>query len=224
MDLHAMKLVSHLMLVAAMSVSPVAFARQGAAPSAAELAAGVQRRYASVRDFTADFTHVYQGGVLRQKTTERGTLAIKKPGRMRWIYTAPEKKEFVSDGTKIYSYIPADRQVIVGDVPAGGGDTTAALFLAGRGDLTKDFTAAIEGQTAGSYRLKLTPKRRQQEFDTLTIQVRKDTLQIESLVARDRQGGTSTFTFTNLKENVGLPDSRFVFKMPRGVQVVRSGA
>lgn len=207
--------------LAVASASAVAHAQNG--PSPAELAAGVQRRYATVRDFTASFTHTYQGGVLRQKTSERGTLMIKKPGRMRWTYTAPEKKEFVSDGTKLYSYMPADRQVIVSDLPAGGGETTAALFLAGRGDLTKDFTATLDGQTATSYRLKLTPRKRQQEFDTLIVQVRKDTLQIESLVAQDRQGGTSTFVFSNLKENVGLADSAFVFKTPRGVQVVRSG-
>src|SRR5688500_4579269 len=209
--------------LAAVSAAALVQAQGAAAPSAADLAAGVQRRYASVRDFTADFTHTYQGGVLRQKTTERGSLAVKKPGRMRWTYTAPEKKEFVSDGSKLYSYIPADRQVIVSELPAGGGDTTAALFLAGRGDLTKDFTATVEGQTPNGYRLKLTPKKRQQEFDTLVIQVRKDTLQIEVLVAQDRQGGTSTFNFSNLKENVGLADSRFDFKTPRGVQVVRAG-
>ena len=33
------------------------------------------------------------------------------PGEMRWVYTAPERKEFVSDGVKIYAYFPADRQV-----------------------------------------------------------------------------------------------------------------
>src|SRR5688500_17504376 len=137
--------------LAAVSAAALVQAQGAAAPSAADLAAGIQRRYASVRDFTASFTHAYQGGVLRQKTTERGTLAVKKPGRMRWVYTAPEKKEFVSDGRQIYSYLPADRQVIVSDVPADGGDTTAALFLAGRGDLTRDFTAQIEGQSQTSW-------------------------------------------------------------------------
>ena len=219
-----MKLVTRLAVaLAAVSAAGLVQAQGSGTPSAADLAAGVQRRYATVRDFTADFTHTYQGGVLRQKTTERGSLMVKKPGRMRWTYTAPEKKEFVSDGAKIYSYVPADRQVIVSDMPAGGGDTTAALFLAGRGDLTKDFTAALEGQDASAYRLKLTPKKRQQEFDTLVVHVRKDNLQIASLVAQDRQGGTSTFVFSNLKENVGLGDDKFVFRTPRGVQVVRSG-
>ena len=57
--------------------------------------------------------------MLRTKTTERGTVVIKRPGRMRWVYTAPERKEFVSDGTKIYAYFPADKQVIVSPAPTG---------------------------------------------------------------------------------------------------------
>lgn len=195
---------------------------QAQAPQAADIAARVQHRYASVRAFSADFTHTYQGGVLRQKTTERGTVVIKKPGRMRWTYTAPEKKEFVSDGRQLYSYLPAEKQVYVSDIPAGGGDTSAALFLAGRGDVTRDFTAQITSQDDASYTLKLTPKARQQEFDTLTLIVDRQSMQIRSLIATDRQGGTSTFLFANMRENVSVPDSTFTFKTPRGVKVVRS--
>ena len=46
-------------------------------------------------------------------------VTVKKPGLMRWIYTNPERKEFVSDGLKMYSYIPEDRQVVVSNVPDG---------------------------------------------------------------------------------------------------------
>lgn len=216
-----MRLMLSAAVALGVSLTPLVHAQS--APSAAELAAGVQKRYASVRDFTADFTQVYEGGVLRQKTTERGTVAVKKPGRMRWTYTAPEKKEFVSDGQKLYAYIPADRQVMVSDVPRGGGETTSALFLAGRGDITRDFTPALEGSAGNTYRLKLTPKRRQQDFEYLIVTVDKSSLRIVGLEALDQQGGRSAFTFTNFKENVGLADSRFVFKTPRGVQVVRAG-
>ena len=66
-----------------------------------DLAKALQARYQNVRDFTADFVQTYRGGVLRTETRERGTVAVKKPGRMRWIYTSPERKEFVSDGQKI---------------------------------------------------------------------------------------------------------------------------
>jgi len=36
----------------------------------------------------------------------------------------------------------------------------------------------------------------------------------------DEQGGKSSFSFTNLKENMGLADKDFAFKIPRGVDVV----
>ena len=45
-------------------------------------------------------------------------------------------------------------------------------------------------------------------------------LQLRMLVTGDKQGGQSTFTFTNMKENVGLSDGEFTFKIPRGVDVV----
>src|SRR5689334_15076451 len=93
--------------LAALLVFPaISLAQAPGRPSADEAARGVQRHYDQVKDFSADFTHTYQGGVLKKTISERGTVQIKKPGRMRWEYTAPERKTFVSDGRKIYSYIP----------------------------------------------------------------------------------------------------------------------
>mgnify|MGYP003694233875 CR=1 FL=1 len=42
-------------------------------------------------------------GSPRLEVVERGTLAIKKPGRMRWEYKEPEHKLFVSDGKQFFS-------------------------------------------------------------------------------------------------------------------------
>src|SRR6267142_2452233 len=114
-----------------------------------ELAAALQRKYDGIKDFSADFTHAYQGGVLRKQITERGRLIVKKPGKMRWDYTAPEQKQFVSDGVKMYSYLPQDKQVFVASVPPDDQATTPALFLAGKGSLTRDFTASLVDAPAG---------------------------------------------------------------------------
>jgi len=40
------------------------------------------------------------------------------------------------------------------------------------------------------------------------------------MITVDPQGGRSVFSFKNLKENVGLADNEFVFRMPRGVDVI----
>jgi outer membrane lipoprotein carrier protein len=192
--------------------------------TAPELAAAVQKKYDAIKDFSADFTHVYQGGVLRKQITERGRLIVKKPGKMRWDYTDPEPKQFVSDGVKMYSYIPQDKQVIVANVPSDAEAPTPTLFLAGKGNVTRDFTPSLvdapAGSPGGTRALKLIPKTRQQDYDWLVLVLDPGTLAIRGLQTVDAQGGKSTFSFANLKENLGLADKAFAFTIPRGVDVV----
>jgi outer membrane lipoprotein carrier protein len=205
--------------------SLVLAAAPSAQSSASEVARQVQSHYDTVKDFSADFTHAYEGGVLRRKTTERGSVLVRKPGRMRWAYTAPEEKLFVSDGVKMYAWVPADRQVTISSLPRGDEASTPILFLVGRGNLVRDFDVAaapsVAGAPAGSYALLLTPRRKVPEYDSLTLVVDRASYVLRMLIARDGQGGTSTFTFTGLKENVNIPDSKFVFTIPRGAEVVQ---
>lgn len=212
-------------LATAWSLAGFSVAAQERSP--ADLARALQQKYATVRDFSADFTHTYTGGVLRKQITEKGRVLIKKPGKMRWDYTVPEVKQFISDGTKLYSYIPADKQVIVGTVPQDDTVSTPALFLSGKGDLTRDFTASAgtlpPALPAGTLALKLVPRTPQPDYDWLVLFVDPATLALRGMQTDDSQGGTSLFTFANLKENVGLADKEFTFRMPRGVDVVTDG-
>jgi outer membrane lipoprotein carrier protein len=196
------------------------------AHTAQELAFALQKRYDGIRDFSADFEHKYRGGVLRRETVERGTLLIKKPGRMRWEYTAPEQKLFISNGSRMYFYVPADKQVTVSPMPDPSTAPTPALFLAGRGNLTRDFDVSLtehpDGVPQGTQALRLVPRTPQAEYDWLVMAVDAKSLTLRALVSVDAQGGTSTFLFTNLKENVTPPDSRFEFEVPRGVDVINA--
>ena len=196
-----------------------------APPPAQEVAAALQKKYDAIRDFTADFVHESEGGLLRKKQTERGFVQVKKPGKMRWDYKAPEPKVFVSDGRRIYLHIPADNQVIVSPVPDQDQATTAVLFLVGKGNLTRDFTVSYaEAGGPDTYALRLQPKLPERDYDWLQIVVDRRTLQIRSLSAADSQGGRSSFQFSNFKENVGLSDKTFAFKIPRGADVTTNGA
>ena len=191
------------------------------------MAAKVQQRYNGIKDMQGDFVQTYEGGVLRTKTTERGTVAIKRPGRMRFTYLKPEKKEFVSDGTRLYTHMVADKQVIVSPAPGPNEGDIPALFLAGQSDLAKDYTptfSALPGAAAGLVMLKLVPKKKSADYESIGIGIDPITLQIQFLTAVDTQGGRSSFAFTNLKENRGLVDKDFEFRIPRGVDVVTNGA
>ena len=213
-------LVTAIALTAALTLRA-----QGEDPVA--LAAKVQQRYNGIKDMQGDFVQTYEGGVLRTKTTEQGTIAIKRPGRMRFTYTKPEKKEFVSDGSRLYTHLVADKQVIVSPAPGPDQGDIPALFLAGQSDLAKDYTptfTALPGAAQGLVTLKLVPRRKSADYESIGIGIDPKTLQILFLTAVDSQGGRSSFTFTNLKENRGLADKDFEFRIPRGVDVVTNGA
>src|SRR5689334_23035351 len=148
-------LVLSLVLTGAVTANAPVIAQTDGRPGADVLAKSLQQRYQGINDFTADFSQSYRGGVLKTRTVEEGTVAVKKPGRMHWIYTKPEKKEFVSDGTRIYFYVPQDRQVMVSDA-ASADSSTSSLFLAGKGDIAHDFTASFaDTPVSGTLALKL---------------------------------------------------------------------
>jgi outer membrane lipoprotein carrier protein len=193
-------------------------------PPAPEVAAALQKKYDRIADFTADFVHEAEGGLLRKKQIESGTVRVKKPGKMRWDYKSPEPKLFLSDGHRIYLHVPADNQVIISPVPEQDQATTAVLFLVGKGNLTRDFTVTYaDGGGPDTYALRLQPKLPERDYDWLQLVVDRRTLQIRTLTAADSQGGRSTFQFSNFKENTGLSDKTFTFKIPRGADVTNNG-
>lgn len=204
------------------SAQPAQTSPQPPPLSAADLASRIQARYDTVKDFRSDFTQTGKGGFLRGGTEARGEVLVKKPDRMRWKYTSKPEREIVADGSQIYDYVRVDNIVSIEPQPQGDQASTALLFLAGRGNLSRDFTPSVPAvQPAGQWHLVLQPKRPQPDFTTLTLIVERQSLKLAGLIKADAQGETYTFQFPNLRENVGLTDKQFVFVPPVGVKVIR---
>lgn len=189
-------------------------------PSADDLARRVQTRYQTVRDFSADFAQTTRSAMLPQTTTEHGRVRILKPSRMRWDYLEPDRKIVGADGDETYFYVIADRVVTFTPLPAPGEEDTALMFLAGRGDLTRDYrTHMPASQPAGEWHLALTPHT-SQDYAYLVLVVDRKTLQIRGLDTYDEQGGLSSIRFTNYRENQGMKPGEFEFTPPAGVEVI----
>jgi outer membrane lipoprotein carrier protein len=184
--------------------------------SASDVARRVEERQRTVSDLQARFVQTYRSGLLGKEIVERGTLALKPPGRMRWEYKDPEPKTFVSDGKTFYFYVPKDHQVIVRDQADTRGVT--ASLLAGQLQILVHFQAAWES-SEGQTRLRLTPRKRDPEIDRVYLRV-DDLFRVRAIEILDPQGSQSRFEFDGIRENVGLPDRLFQFEVPRGVEVV----
>ena len=204
---------------ALLALTAVPSARQ---PAADELARRIQARYETVRDFTADFTQTAKSALLPQTSIERGSVKIRKPGLMRWEYIDPEKKIAGTDGADFYVYVAADRVVTYTPLPKPGEESTALLFLAGRGNLATDYLPHLPAeQPAGEWHLALAPRRPQEDYKHVILMVDRTTLRLKGLETVEHEGGRSTIRFTNYRENVGLKAGDFTFTRPRGVEVIR---
>jgi outer membrane lipoprotein carrier protein len=210
------------MTVAALALAALAAAPAAQEPTADELARRIQARYESVRDFTAEFTQTTRSALLPQTSVERGTVKIRKPGLMRWEYDEPEKKVAGSDGTDFYVYVAADRVVTFTPLPKPGEESTALLFLSGRGNLATDYSTHMPAdQPAGEWHLALTPRRAQDDYSYVILMVDRRNLRMQGLETVEPDGGRSTIRFTNYRENVGLGPGDFRFVTPRGVEAIR---
>ena len=208
-------------MLTAPALAALAVALAGALPppsAAAEaLARRVEARQRGIQDLQGRFTQTYRSGVLGRDVVERGTVSVKRPGRMRWEYRDPEAKTFVSDGKSFYFYVPADKQVIVRDQGDSRGVT--ALLLSGKLDILAQFDVGLETTPAGAPRLRLSPRTPEGEVERIYLEV-DATDRIRTIEILDPQGNRSRFDFQDLRENVGLPDRLFHFEVPRGVEVV----
>ena len=97
--------VTRLLVVCLAAVS--AFA---ADPLLDQALKGLQDRYNHAKTLQISFNETYtvQG---RPHQSESGTLTLRKPGRMRWDYTTPPGKLFLSDGKDVYLYTPDAKRV-----------------------------------------------------------------------------------------------------------------
>jgi outer membrane lipoprotein carrier protein len=144
---------------------------------------------------------------------------------MRWQYTHPEEKLFISDGKLVYFYTPADRQVTRAKIKDADDLRASFAFLLGELDLRRYFsrielTQSVAPVDAGNYVLRLTPKDRRAGLAELIIEVVPSTLQLRRVSIMELGGARSEFVFFNLQENVPAPEKEFAFTIPANVQVI----
>lgn len=193
----------------------------GAQPGLDQLINGLQAKYNKISTLSADFEQVHTSRSQRERR-ESGNLLLKKPGKMKWNYTTPEEKHFISDGRWLYEYVPADKVVTRSSIKETGDMRAPFAFLLGQGNLRREFRRIeISDESpvkAGNKVLRLLP-RHLQDFDELLVEFDPNTFQMARLSIIEPDRDRSDFIFSNIKENVSAPSAEFAFKTPPGVEV-----
>jgi len=239
-----MKIFNRFIIIASIATMFPAAAR-AAGPAGAGLRAAVgalEQGYDSLTDMQAEFKQTTFIASMKRQERGAGDVSIKKaPGAMamfRFDYTTP-RQQIISNGKKVWYYLPENKQVMVSDVKGmfEGSRGIALNYLTGMGHISRDFSISFTDggrDKKGNYLLELIPKKPTRVLTKLILTVqRADVEQYEnngkvgaafpvvSSVVFDSFGNRTTIEFSKIRVNRGISSTRFNFRIPAGTEIMR---
>ncbi|MFL6451504.1 MAG: outer membrane lipoprotein chaperone LolA [Bryobacteraceae bacterium] len=182
------------------------------------LIAQVESRYNKAQTLSVHFDESYSL-LGRNRPPESGTLTLRKQGKMRWDYTRPQGKLFISDGKAVFLYTAGDNRVE--KVPLRDTEDMRAplAFLLGKLELKKEFRDfQVREQQEGAI-LTATAKNDRLPYKSIEMLIAGDG-SIRQLQVAGRDESLLSYVFRDEKLNIPLNDSTFHFAIPPGAEVV----
>ncbi len=204
-----MNLIQKILAIAAGAIFPL-LAHAGAVDQLHEF-------LKSTRTLKADFSQMLIGKNGRQPQQSSGTVAVSRPGKLRWAIEKPYPQLIVGDGEKIWIHDPELQQVTVRKAGQAIGGSPAAL-LAGSNDLERNFTLKEAGDADGLVWVEAIPKSGDSGFESVRLGFAGNDLKAMEL--HDSFGQTTLIRFSRLERNPTLPAGTFKFTPPAGTDVV----
>jgi outer membrane lipoprotein carrier protein len=191
---------------------------------------GVETRYNRAKTLQVLFREEYTppgpgGGPARR--SESGRLMLQKPGRMRWEYSQPPGKLFISDGKLMWLYTPAG--------PSGhpraekmkvreSDDMRAPLaFLLGKLNFEKEFRNLHARPEGAGTRITAEPKTDNLPYSAVEFVVTAEN-RIREVKVTGFDNSILNFTFEQESLDPPLDGKLFQFQAPPGAEVVEGGA
>ncbi len=146
-----------------------------------------------------------------------GTLLLKKPGRFRWHYGPPYSQHIVADGKNLWLLDLELAQATVQPIEEALGSAPIILLTELR-PLTEDFEIRQMPTEFGLNWIALVPKIQDTEF--YRVELGLDGQAIREMKLHDHFDQQTIIRFSQLQINTEIPDSRFIFNIPDGVDVI----
>ena len=197
---------------------PVSLAAQ--TPDLGPMLKAVEARYNHAQTLQVVFHEAYTAPG-QPRRTESGSLLLRKPGRMRWDYTSPEGKLFVSDGKFLWLYTPSNHQVEKMKIKESDDMRAPLAFLLGKLHFDKEFRNVQGTPAAGGTRITADPKTDSLPYTKVEFVVGPDN-QIHRVQVTGYDQSILEFDFDQEKLNPPLEAKFFQFRMPPGAELVET--
>ena len=180
----------------------------------------IENRYNRAQSLTLTFSESY-AGARRPARTETGTLYLRKPGRMRWEYSEPAGKLFVSDGKSVFLYTPGESRAEKSPLRQTEDMRAPLAFLLGKLDFEREFKTFSPVQDSAGTWIAAEPKSANLAYTKVEfLATAAGEIQRVRITGQDRS--RLEFAFSGEKLNAPVAPSLFVFQPPAGIPIVES--
>ena len=181
---------------------------------------GLQRWLDGTKDLQARFEQTLLSSALGAGPKESGRVFLRRPGRMRWEYTAPETKIALLVDAHTELYLAEEKPPRLHRADLSPDDAPLAALLAGTQPVDTVFLATALPDEEGRKRLKLVPRSPNSGVQEIVLGLDPATSAVLRVEVLDQGGNRMGYAFSGLKRNAGIADATFRIKTPPGTEVV----
>jgi outer membrane lipoprotein carrier protein len=146
-----------------------------------------------------------------------GEFMLMRPGKFYWKTTAPLPQLLVSNNKTIWLYDPDLETVNQREFTEDLRETPALLLSADAAQLQKQFSVSRQSNNTKVESFTLTPKVTKGLFQYLTLVFTAG--QLSEFSVQDSLGQTTRCELKDVKRNQPLPEEKFYFIPPQGVEI-----
>jgi outer membrane lipoprotein carrier protein len=211
-----------LLLVLAIALAPGLASAEEGDPAVDALLEKLATSYADVTTVQASFVQTSTGMSYMEPLVQKGTLALKKPGRIRWVFTEPTPQRYLSDGSTLWVVNDVDKTCTVFRML----DETMGLyfdFLTGMKDARAHFALRVIEPTADADVLEAKPLKKDSALGTLHVRIDKATGRVSGVVNINPFGDQTEVKLSDIVVGAELPDADFVWSGQEGYREMEGG-
>jgi outer membrane lipoprotein carrier protein len=178
------------------------------------------RAQEEVEDFAADLVQEKRISLLRRDIVSHGVIEFKRPNKVLIELFDPDPSLMVVDGNSLWLYFRRER--------------VAQRYVVGNNPMLKRFLMILENPFKGGWEkltsirkagdfvvLEVVPEEIEAIFSKIILWVSPQDWLIKKVALHEKSGDLTILSYSNIRVNTGIPDSRFRINLPTDVEILQ---